>query len=417
MKRVVLLGAVVVLAASSLTVCSSRGGGPIRIGAIYPLTGSQGEGGRDEYHGALLAQQLVNEDGGVNGRPIQLVPVDTPAAEAAPEAVDLLHGKGIDLLVGTYGSTISAPTALEASKLGMLFWETGAIGMLPPGSGAGETTFRFPPTGMVLGRSAISFVAHQLAPAIGRDPSSLRFGVAYVNDIYGRSVAAGAINEMRALGLHQAGPFPYSLSSDWGRIAHRIAAARTDVLFVSAYLTDGIALRRALVRQHVPLVAAIGTSSSYCVPVFGKRLGRSAVGLFASDKPTGASIDPSGLSPSAAALLQRARDAFRARWGEEMDAPSLAGFSATWTLFHTVLPRASDPTPAAVAAVARATTMPKGSLPNGSGVRFAPPGSADAGANEAAASVIWEWVRPGHAAIVWPPALATHAIDPMDIDR
>jgi branched-chain amino acid transport system substrate-binding protein len=299
----------------------------------------------------------------------------------------------------------------------MLFWETGAVGMLPPGSGAGTTTFRFPPTGMVLGRAAISFVVHQLAPAMGRDPSRLRFGVAYVNDIYGRSVADGAMSEIRSLGVKQVGPFPYTLSSDWSAVAHRIAAARTDVLFVSAYLLDGIALRRALVREHVPLVAAIGTSSSYCMPVFGKRLGTRAVGLFASDKPTGEAIDPSGLTPSAAALLRRARDAFRARWGEEMDAPSLAGFSAAWALLHDVMPRATRPSPSAIAAAALATTMPMGSLPNGSGIRFAPPGSADAGANQAAANVIWEWVRPGHAEIVWPPTLATHAITPMDIAR
>jgi branched-chain amino acid transport system substrate-binding protein len=414
--RWAILTALVLIAASALTVCSTSPG-PIRVGAIYPLSGPQAEGGRDEYRGALLATQLVNQDGGVDGRQIQLVSVDTPAAEAAPEAVDLLQGRGVDLVVGSYGSTISAPAAVEAARRGMLFWETGAVGMLPPGSGAGATTFRFPPTGMVLGRAAISFVAKQLAPAMGRDPSSLRFGVAYVNDIYGRSVADGAIGEIRALGMRQVGPFPYTLSSDWSTVARRIARARTDVLFVSAYLTDGIALRRALVREHVPLVAAIGTSSSYCMPVFGKRLGTRAVGLFASDKPTGAAIDPTGLTLAAAALLQRARDAFRARWGEDMDAPSLAGFSATWALLHDVLPRADDPTPSAVAAAALSTTMPMGSLPNGSGIRFAPAGSPDAGANQAAANVIWEWVRPGHAEIVWPPSLATHPITPMDIVR
>jgi len=415
-RRALVVGALAV-ALSATGISCDRGPAPLRIGAIYPLSGPQAEGGTDEYRGALLAAELVNADGGVDGRRVQLVPVDTPEAEAAPGAVDLLHDRGIDVLLGSYGSTISAPAALEASRRGMLFWETGAVGMLPADAGAGSTTFRFPPTGMVLGGSAISFVVHQLAPAMGRDPSSLRFGVAYVDDVYGRSVADGAIGEMRSLGVRHVGPFPYTLDENWGRLAARIARARTDVLFVSAYLRDGIALRRALVRKHVPLVAGIGTSSSYCMPVFGERLGQRAVGLFASDKPTGSAIDPAGLSPDAAALLQRAREAFRARWGEDMDAPTLAGFSATWALLHDVFPRADGTDPAAVAGAARSVTMPLGSLPNGSGIRFAPPGSPDAGANLAAASVIWEWVRPGHAAIVWPPALATHPITPMDILR
>ena len=67
------------------------------------------------------------------------------------------------------------------------------------------------------------------------------------------------------------------------------------MLFASAYVDDGVAVRRALVRQHVPLLAAIGSSSSYCMPAFGRRLGADAVGLFASDKPDAGVLDPASL--------------------------------------------------------------------------------------------------------------------------
>jgi hypothetical protein len=60
-----------------------------------------------------------------------------------------------------------------------------------------------------------------------------------------------------------------------------------------------------------------------------------------------------------------------------------------------------------VASAALKVDLPRGSLPNGSGLRFAPPGVPDAGANVEAASVIWEWVSPGHAAVIWPPAFAS----------
>ena len=76
------------------------------------------------------------------------------------------------------------------------------------------------------------------------------------------------------------------------RSAARIAASHPDVLFVSAYVNDGVALRKAFVAAHVPFVASIGTSSSYCMPEFGKRLGIDAVGLFASDKPDGTCCAP-----------------------------------------------------------------------------------------------------------------------------
>ena len=320
-------------------------------------------------------------------------------------------------MLGSYGSTISAPASSEAAEHGMLFWETGAVGMLPPASDRGGLTFRVPPTGEVLGRAAIAFVADRVAPDLQRDPADLRYAVSFVDDAYGRSVASGAEAELRARGLPNVGSFGYDFRTvDMAKLVRRIADARPDVLFVSAYLEDAIALRRQLVAQDVPLLANIGTSSSYCMPAFGETLGADAVGVYASDKPSASTINPDGLRPPARALLLRANDAYSARWDEEMSPAALAGFSAAWALFADVLPAATSLEPADVAAAARAMDLPPGSLPNGSGLRFGALGTADAGDNIAAASVIWEWVAPGEAAVIWPPAFATDAMDPSASD-
>src|SRR5688572_21253555 len=74
------------------------GDDPIRVGAVYPLSGSQGQGGIDEHRGALLAAELVNAGGGVGGRPIELVSTDVAAAEAARGAVERFSADGIDLV-------------------------------------------------------------------------------------------------------------------------------------------------------------------------------------------------------------------------------------------------------------------------------------------------------------------------------
>ena len=357
-----------------------------------------------------LAADLVNADGGVGGRPIELRSVDVEGSDAAAGAVDQLHAQGVDIVLGSYGSTISAAASTATAERGMLFWETGAVGMLPSTSDAGGLTFRVPPTGGTLGRAAIDFVSGRLAEELDRDTHSLRFAIAYVNDVYGSTVAAGAEGELHARGLDLVATIDYPpVGYDPARIARRIAAAHPDVLFVSAYLEDGIAVRRQLVRQDVPLLASIGTSSSYCMPEFGERLGSMAVGVYASDKPD-ASIDPNGLRPEAGTLLQQANAAYRDRWGADMSPPALAGFSAAWALFHDVLPLADGDAPEAVAAAALQVDLPGGSLPNGSGLRFAPPGGADAGANVEAASVIWEWVAPGLAEVIWPPAFASEPL-------
>jgi len=400
-------------------VACTRGEAPaeIRVGAVYPLSGSQGPGGIDEHRGIMLAADLANQDGGVDGRRIRLESVDTPGSDAAAAAVDQLHAAGVDLVLGSYGSTISGPASAEAASNGMLFWETGAVGMLPPASDRGGLTFRVPPTGEVLGRAAIAFVADQVAPEHHRDPSTLRFAVSFVDDPYGTSVASGAEAELRARGLRDVGTFGYDFRTvDMAKLVRRIADAKPDVLFVSAYLEDAIALRRQLVAQHVKLLANIGTSSSYCMPAFGSTLGQDAVGVYASDKPSASSINPSGLRPEARSLLRRANDAYSARWDEEMSPAALAGFSAAWAFFTDVLPSAASLSPADVASAARAIDLPPGSLPNGSGLRFGAPDTPNAGDNVAAASVIWEWVAPGEAAVIWPPAFATDPLDPSASD-
>jgi branched-chain amino acid transport system substrate-binding protein len=402
--------------ASITAAACARTEDPIRVGAVYPLTGAQAEGGGlDEFRGAELAAALVNEDGGVGGRPIELVPIDVPGADAAPGAIGSLHDRGVDLVLGSYGSTISRPAAEGAALRDMLFWETGAVGEMT-GTGAGELVFRVSPTGGTLGHAAVAFIADELSPMLHRDARSLRFAVADVDDVYGRSVARGALDEIGHRGLTLAGTFPYDpYEADLKTLARTIARSDPDVLFVSAYLEDGVALRRETVRQGLDLVASIGTSSSYCHPAFGEALGEDALGLFASDKPDSGSLNTEGLSEEAQDLLVRASTSFRGRYGEEMSAPALSGFSAAWALFHDVIPRASSPRAEAVARAARGIRIPRGALPNGSGLSFAAPGTPDAGANLRAASVIWEWVGVGQRAVVWPPQFATTSIRPIDI--
>jgi branched-chain amino acid transport system substrate-binding protein len=197
-------------------------------------------------------------------------------------------------------------------------------------------------------------------------------------------------------------------------LVRELTASDPDVLFVSAYLDDAVAMRREMVAQGLDVLVGIGTSSSYCMPEFGNALGAEAVGLFASDKPDSDSVNAEGLRAEGRALLERAEAAYADRFGSSMSAAALAGFSGAWALLHHVLPAATALTPEAVADAANAIDLPDGSLPNGSGLRFGEPGSDSAGANLLAASVVWQWQAPGENAVVWPPRYATSPIRMLD---
>ena len=162
----------VLLALLLVASCSGDPPEPVRVGAVYPLSGTQGMGGIDEYHGVRVAADLVNAEGGVGGRPVEIEQVDVPEADAAPGAIRALADRGVNLVLGSYGSTISSPAATAAAGQGSLFWETGAVGKLA-GPGEGDLVFRVAPTGGLLGRGALPIVAERLAPQLGRPASSL----------------------------------------------------------------------------------------------------------------------------------------------------------------------------------------------------------------------------------------------------
>jgi hypothetical protein len=153
------------------------------------------------------------------------------------------------------------------------------------------------------------------------------------------------------------------------------------------------------------------------MPEFAAALGPAAVGLFASDKPAADVVRPDALDPEARQLLDWARDRYRERFGGTMSPAALSGFAATWALLVEVLPAAASPGAADVAAAALRTKLPSGSLPNGSGLDFAPPGDPAAGENRAATSVIWQWVDATTQAVVWPPAFATEPLRVIPLQR
>lgn len=385
---------------------------PILVGAVYPTAGPQGVvgGGIDEFHGLLLAAAYVNAHGGAGGHPVQIQLAAADSSDAAPDAVEQLARQGITVIAGTYGSTIARPAAEAAARLGLVFWETGAVGEIGAAAAPGKYFFRVAPSGRLLGRDAVAFVRDQLVPRLKR-PGPLRYSVVHVDDAFGRAEAEGEVAELRRSHLPLAAVRPYDpWHTNYSALAAEIARAHTDVLILAGYLDDAVALRQAIVRARVPLVVNIGGCSAYIMPEFGRRLGRDAVGVFSSDKTGGDVLPTTALSPEAARQLRWARQEFRRQYGHALWEPALSGFSGGIALFQQILPYARDASAVAVAAAIQQRMVPMGGLPNGSGLAFGRPGSPDAGENLRAARVVWEWVAPYTRALVWPPAFATHTI-------
>ena len=374
---------------------NSTGGNQAVLGAIYPLSGPQAQGGRAELAGVQAALRVAHAN-------VRLQVIDATTPQAATAAVDqLVNTHHVPAILGTYGSTLAAAAAARADELKTVYWETGAVA--DPITAQRSHVFRTVATGSSLGRMAVTFTRDVLVPRTRL--TSPRAVIVRVNDVYGRSVGGGEEELARSSGITVVDIVEYNPNAyDATAIASRIAADRADFLWDVSYLDDGVAIWRALLNAHVAFKGAIGTSSAFCMPAFSRLLGPGSIGVYAADKPD-ADVSQAALTPSGRALLAQARAAYGS---ESMDIPAVAGFVGGWTLFHDVLPRVQRGAldSESIRAAALEVDVQVGDSINGGGVKFAGPGALDEGQNTRAAAVVGLWTAVGVMKTVYPPAYA-----------
>jgi branched-chain amino acid transport system substrate-binding protein len=400
------LALVVAGAALVLGSCQPARASTIRIGALFPLSGSQAPLARQEYAGIQMALDFVNADGGVAGTRLELIPRDLTVAEDADARVIELQEAGVHAIIGAYSSSLSMPASSSAARHGLLYWEAGAVADQVTGRGL-PLVFRIGATGHNLGAMSSHFTASVIAPRLHRSPAQLRMAIVEEDDLYGQSVGDAAGAQALTEGIAVVATVSYRAARpDWPAVMSALDRVHPDILVLASYIPDGVSFRRAMLASRLQVGALIGSTMAECGPEFGALLGPDAIGVFASDRPT-AGFNLAALNATGRAAYDRFAAAYRARAHADPTEEALAGFAAGWALFHYVLPAAGhDLSASGVAQAARSLDLPSGTLANGAGVEFAR-SPALMGQNLRAASVIWQWQGVRHSVTVYPPVFAT----------
>ena len=433
------------------------GSNVIRIGAVFPISSNAAHLAGPELAGVQIAVDMVNADGGVRGRRVELAVRDLRSRADADKVMADLRSSGVRVVIGSYSSELSIAASEAADRAGLLYWEAGAVADRLTGRGL-PLVFRVGASGANLGANSASFAATELAGRLGKAVGQVRVALAVADDDYANSVADAAERTAKAEGMPVVIRRSYNLTlPDWPAVMSDLKASRPDVIILASHIPDGIAFRQAMVSSGLRVGALIGSTMAECDPDFAGELGADAIGVFASDRPT-AGFRPTALLPEAGAAYARfatawaeiaaqsggsgdasggdsygsdsyGSDSYAGGYGDASDAEysihgpaenataeeseeALSGFTAAWALFRHVLPGAiaapggAALDPAVVAAVARAIDLPDGSLPNGAGLRFSA-SHATLGQNERAAAVMWQWTAERTYAFVWPPTYAT----------
>ncbi|MFY9587458.1 MAG: ABC transporter substrate-binding protein [Actinomycetota bacterium] len=397
MRRLRWIVPVVVLLALATALSQSRAA--IRLGALYPLTGPLAHYGNEELRGVKIAVQMINVRGGVDKHIVTLDVADAPDVAAGWKQSYRLAKKGVPVILGTYSSTIALAGSEAAHRNKVIWWETGAVADLVTSRGYPEV-FRLGPSGATLSAQAAGFATEVLAPRFKIAPHALKLAVVYEDDPYGSSVGAGIHAQAAAKGFRLVGSYPYDPAIEtFTGIMRSLRAAKPDVVVIASYLHDGARFREALVASKLPVKAVIGKCAAFFTPEMAKLLGAKIDGVFVADKPM--EIAPAALTDSGRALETEFRTRFQRTFGRAPEAAAYMGFSGAWALVGQTLPKAAHFTAKDIADAARSLDLPDGSLPNGSGVRFAPVGDPLAGQNTRAFGVVWQW-QGGRPVLVWP---------------
>ncbi len=247
----------VVLAIFSAVLLWGCSTGPVRIGAVLPLTGSLAPYGKSIRRGIEVGVRNVNADGGISGRRLDVVVRDSASSpEKAAEAFRALVQKdGVQAVIGGCSSAEAQAMEPVARRLHRVLFSPSASS--PRLGRAGGYFFRNWPSDDLEAATLADFAAYTLH-------ATKVLAAAEAND-YGRGMAE-AFSRRFEQGDRSVTVVTFSDNGgDLAAVARRMAMTRgAQVLFLSGYGRTIVRLVEALKNagESRPLLAASALGDS-----------------------------------------------------------------------------------------------------------------------------------------------------------
>ncbi len=231
-----------VLAALLLTVSISaaQDAEPVRIGIAVAQTSNVALFGQEQVIGAQIASDYYNEQGGINGRPIELVFQDTAGDEAG--AINAFQTLIADNVVGIVGPTLSQQ-AFAADPIA----EQAGVPIIAPSN----TARGIPEIGAYIARvsAPVAVVApNAVRAALDINPDIARVAVFYAqNDAFATSETGTFQETVTALGLELLPVQQFQTTdTDFTTQITNVLPQNPDLVIVSGLAADGGNLIRQL---------------------------------------------------------------------------------------------------------------------------------------------------------------------------
>jgi branched-chain amino acid transport system substrate-binding protein len=269
------------LAGESAPVAAAPASGePITIGASLPLSGRFSEPGTAAKQGYEVWAAMVNEAGGLLGRPVELSVVDNASDQdtAVADYEKLITVDKVDLVVGPFSSFLVIPTSEVAARYGYAFVEPAGGSPEVFERGLNNIFFAQPARGA---EQAKPFADYLLA--LPEDQKPKTFAIVSQDDPFTIGVMENLKGLLTEGGMELVFDEIYAPeTTDFSSIATQVADLNPDLIVGGTVLEDSIGQIRAYQEAgYQPRIAYFTTGPSLPGP-FREALGNATEGVFAS---------------------------------------------------------------------------------------------------------------------------------------
>lgn len=338
----------------------------IRIGVIYPLSGTMAAIGEDQKKGMELAAEIVNgkfdlglplgkEEGlpNLGGAKIKLIFADSQGLPevALREAERLIGQEKVAVLVGAYSSSTTAPASQVAERNGIPF--------VNPESTRAELSergfkwfFRLIPHDRSFAEKLFVFlgdVEKKEGIKVGK------IGLVYENSLFGQGAAGAEKKFAVAAGREITADIPYPKeTADATSEVLKLKAAGVNTVMMTSYNADAILFQKAYKELKYSPAAIIGMEAGHVAPDFVTNLGPDAEYVMTSATWSADLIDKKP-------IVRKVNALFKQKYGTNLSGYVPHSFTALMVVSDAIN-RAGSTEPEKIRASLKATDYPGSAL-------------------------------------------------------
>jgi len=301
----------------------------VKIGGIYPLSGSNAPMGIGDKQAILLAVDEINANGGIKslgGAKIEVVFADSEGDPkvAMTAAERLIVKDGVTAILGSILSSTTATIAPVCEKYKTPLVNEGSTSITLTQNGW-KYFFRVTPHDGLYCESMFNFL-EAVAKKSGKEIKTI--GIMYENTLFGKTAADVWKEKAPAHGFKIVADIPYSAGSvDLSSEVLNLKKASPDVIFLASYVQDSILITKTMQTLNCNAKAVVGIDGGQIVPSY-----IDALGPLANYVSAEARWSPDIKKP----LSQKVNAEYYSKYGQNMDGHNARAYTAAIVLYNAI---------------------------------------------------------------------------------